>query len=326
MGDLYPPMHFSEKLRATGICALVLVPAITLIWLLVGPKDPYSAVTIVYHHRPWLALPILILFAAVGSGVATVLMAGRLTDFGVFAIGVALAGLSFCGGNLSALLRYQAENANLRGAVHGHLALDVLLWTLVAAAGYLACALVEARLYPLSTDALSTKGKGGSPAASDVWGRWLSRHARLTGTPSDWATELRQGALAAVICLAVAIVVIRLAAGRPDGPVKAGQVCFAVGLGFWLGAIAANQFCRPALGVWCCLVVPLVALVGHCGVWLNPSLPEALRQYTDIVTMAPNGLARGLPIDYLSIGPAAAVLGVWTSRRIHRARSEAAEE
>jgi hypothetical protein len=327
MSDLFPQMHFWEKLRATAICALLLVPAITVIWWAAGPKDPFSAVTFVYHDRPWLAFPVILAYAVVGSAVATLLMGGRLGGFGLFAAGVGLAGLSLCGGDLSVLLQYDAGAASRRAAVHGWLAIDVLLWTLVAAAGYAAGLITEIKAGFNGPNG-QAPADGAKPRKNEGDGflaRYLQQAAARMGTSSEWSVELRHGLMTMVVTGVVALVVIRIAAGRYDGPVHAGQVCFAVGLGFWLGAMAANQICRPALSVWYCLPVPLVALIGHLGSWVSPDLPAELVRYTDIVTMVPNGLARGLPVDYLAIGPAAAILGIWTGHRVHRAREESAE-
>jgi len=327
MSDLFPQMHFWEKLRATAICALLLIPVLTVVWWFAGPRDPLGAVTIVYHDRPWLALPVVLIYAIVGSSLATLLMGGRLGDFGVFAVGVGLAGLSLRGGDLSTLLQYEAGTASARGAVHGTLAFDVLLWTLVMAAGYAACVITEAcaGFDGPGRGKAETSAKSSKASPPGFLSRWLKVAAARNGTSPEWRIELRHGLTTLVVTVVIAIVTIRMAAGRLDGPVHAGQVCFAIGLGFWLGAIAASQFCRPAFSAWCCLAVPVVALVGHLGVWMGPELPAQLARYNDIVTMVPNGLARGLPVAYLAVGPAAAVLGTWTGQRVHRVREESAE-
>jgi len=322
MAELFPQMRFREKLRATGICVLLLIPAVAGLWWVIGPWDPLGAVTIVYHHRPWLALPVLVVFAAAGSALATVLMRGRLTDFGVFAVGVALAGFGLRGGDLTVLLQYEAGVVGARKGLHAWLSLDVLLWTVVFAAGFLGCAVAEAGLRVANERDVPRRAGARPPG---LLSRWLERAAARTGTSPDWRTELRHGLLAWVVTVAVATVLIRMTSGRPEGLIRSGQVCFAIGLGFWLGALAANQFCRPALSLWYCLAVPVVALTGHLGAWADPDLPAHLARYADIVTIVPKGLARGLPIDYLTVGPAAAILGIWTSHRVHRAREEAAE-
>jgi hypothetical protein len=324
MADLFPQMHLWEKLKATGICVLLLIPALTLCWWIVGPGDPLGAVTLVYHPRTWLALPVLLVFATGGSALAALLMGGRLCDFGVFAVGVALTGLSLKGGDLTVLLQYEADVAGARGTFYGRLAVDVVLWTLVFAAGFASSAITEVWISPES-DRLQAGPKGAKASKSGFLTKWLQRAAVRTGGSPDWGIELRQGILTLAVTTAVAMVVIPMTAGRPDGPVHAGQVCFAIGLGFWLGAMAANQFCRPALSLWYCLAVPVVALTGHLEIWASPGMPERLAAYSDIITIIPNGLAKGLPLEYLALGPAAAILGLWTSQRVHRTREEAAE-
>lgn len=324
LAELFPPMRFLEKAWLTIICALLLVPSATVLWWVAGPKDPYGAVTMVYHDVPVVALIAAMVFAAVASAVGTLLMRGRLTDFGPFAAGVALTGLALRGGDLTTLLQYETGSPEARGGVFASLAVDVLLWTVVAAVAFVVGAFVE--------DMADLTGPSGAGAQSrphseraGLLRRWFERSAARTGTPTDWTSEIRQGPLATVVTAVVAIVLIRLAAGRPAAPVDHVQTGFAIALGFCLGGVVAGQFCRPALGIWFALAVPIVALVGHVGGWVSPDLGNALGSYQEIGIIAPSALARGLPVDYLSFGTAAAVLGTWTTQRVLRAREEVVE-
>ncbi len=324
VSELFPPMRFGEKVCLVAVCCVLLAPAITIGWWVVGPTDPFGAVTIVYHDNPLVALVALIVFAGVGSSLATLAMRGRLTHFGVFAVGVGLSGLGLRGGDLTALLQYEAGSPAARGAVFGSLAVDVLLWTLVPAVSFAACAVTEAWA-GLTGPAGSNPVKDGAHQDRGVLTRWLKSSADRTGAAAHWKTEFRHGPLALVVTGVVAMVVIRMAVGRSTGPVNPGQVCFAIGVGFWLGALAAGQFARPALSVWACLAVPVVALIGFVAAAANPELSGALGWANEIVIIAPNALAKGLPVNYLAVGPAAALLGVWTGQRLQRARAEAAE-
>lgn len=332
--DLFPQMHFGEKLWLTIVCGIVLAGALLLVWPLVAPRDPYAAFTLVFRRSLPLTLITLIVFAAVGSTVATLLMRGRLMDVGLFAVGVGLTGIALKGGDLTVLLQYKADEPAARGAVFGLLAVDVLLMTLVWAAAYVAGTTTEL-LAGLNGPAVkldtneNDQGTTSSAPQSTKLGllhRWLAHAARRTGQPADWSNEIRQGLGVLVITALVATVLIRIMSGRPVAPVVQVQVCFAIGVGFWVGSLVAMQFCQPALRIWPCLAVPVVALVGSLAGWVWPGLPDSLRIYREVVIIAPNALARGLPIEYLAVGPAAAVLGIWTSQRMQRAREEAAEE
>ncbi len=332
--DLFPQMHFGEKLWLTIVCGIVLAVALFLVWPVAAPKDPYGAVTLVFRRDLPLALIALLAFAAAGSSAATLLMRGRLMDVGMFAVGVGLAGIALRGGDLTVLLQYQAGVPAERGAVFGLLAVDVLLMTLVWATAYVAGTATEmvAGLRGPATEAGSKEGdtSDGTSASDRVTGglldRWLAHGARRTGQPADWSNELRQGLGMLVITALVAAVLIRIVSGRPEAPVVQVQVCFAIGVGFWAGALVAAQFCQTALRIWPCLAVPVVVLLGALSGWMWPGLPDALGAYREVVIIAPNALSRGLPIEYLAVGPAAAVLGIWTSQRMQRAREEAAQE
>ena len=322
--ELFPAMRFRDKARLVGVCCLVLVPAVALLWRLVGPTDPFGAVTLVYHPNPAVALLVLIVYAAAGSVLATVLMGGRLTDFGVFATGVGLTGLGLRGGDLTVVLQYEAGEAAARGGVFGTLAVDAVLWAFVPAAALAAGAIAEAWL---GFTGPAGPGPDAKPLAEPkgTLSRWLGRMTRRTGTTNNGKTELRHGLLATLVTAVVASVVIRIVAGRFDGPVDPEQVCFAIGVGFWLGSLAACQFCRPALGIWACLSVPIVAVIGYVAAAMRPDLTGSLVRYSEVLIIAPNALVRGLPVMYLAIGPAAAIMGIWTGQRIQRLREEAAE-
>jgi len=322
--ELFPAMRFRDKTRLVGICCLALIPAVGLLWRLVGPSDPFGAVTLVYHPNPAIAMLVLIVYAAAGSALATVLMGGRLTDFGVFATGVGLTGLGLRGGDLTVVLQYEAGSAAARGSVFGTLAVDALLWIVVPAAALAAGAVTEAWLGFMGPagPGLDTKPP---VEPKGVLNRWLVRMGQRTGTTNSWMTELRHGLLTTLVTAVVAMVIIRIVAGRHDGPVDPGQVCFAIGVGFWLGSLAACQFCRPALGIWACLSVPIVAVIGYVAAAMRPDLTGPLVRYSEVAIIAPNALVRGLPVIYLAIGPAAAILGIWTGQRIQRLREEAAE-
>jgi hypothetical protein len=266
----------------------------------------------------------VICFAAIGSALATLAMRGRLMDFGVFAVGVALTGFARHGGDLTTLLQYQAGTAAARGSTFGWSAVDALLWTIVPVVSLTACAITGtmAGLIGPVDPKLDAKRTETGPS---LLTRWLARSAHRTGTAADWRSEFRRGAIAFIVTTVVAMVAIRFVSGRSDAPVNPGQACFAVFVGFWLGALISGQFARPALGIWVCLAVPVVAVIGYAMAAIKPDLTGPMIRYAEVAIIAPNALVRALPVDYLSIGPAAAILGNWTAQRFLRAREEAAE-
>jgi hypothetical protein len=94
------------------------------------------------------------------------------------------------------------------------------------------------------------------------------------------------------------------------------QVLFAVGLGSFLGTTLAHHLypVRPSFWFW---IGPLVVgSVGYLWAYASPA-PDL------IIGSAPNPLARALPVDYASVGPAAAIIAYWYSRR--RKRDEVAQ-
>lgn len=90
------------------------------------------------------------------------------------------------------------------------------------------------------------------------------------------------------------------------------QVIAAIGIASFLGAVVAHSIypVRPSAWFW---VGPFaVGAAGYAWAW---------SQGGDYVIGSPaNPLARALPLDYASVGPAASIIGYWMSRRWRRDR------
>jgi hypothetical protein len=97
------------------------------------------------------------------------------------------------------------------------------------------------------------------------------------------------------------------------------QVLAAVGISSFLGACAAYYMYPISPSPWLWTGPLVVGCVGYILAYFEVSPADSIWQTGHLTqTLAP--LARPLPIDYATFGPAGAILGYWLSRRWHRDR------
>ncbi|MBI5724725.1 MAG: hypothetical protein HZA50_12250 [Planctomycetes bacterium] len=108
-----------------------------------------------------------------------------------------------------------------------------------------------------------------------------------------------------LISLALGLVITMLFIQSADR----GQILFAMFAGFFLSALAADQFCptRIALAAWCSPIPAGILL------YLISAVNTAGRGQT---WTSVNAYGLALPIDWLTFGCGGAVLGAWVSQRI----------
>jgi hypothetical protein len=97
------------------------------------------------------------------------------------------------------------------------------------------------------------------------------------------------------------------------------QAIFAVGVSAFTGALAAYYMYPISPSPWLWVGPLVVGTVGYILAYFNIAPTDDLWKTGQLnYAMAP--LARALPIDYATAGPAGAILGYWMSRRWHRQR------
>jgi hypothetical protein len=142
--------------------------------------------------------------------------------------------------------------------------------------------------------------------------------------------EIRNGLSSMGASVVIACIIISLAMAQgPTDAIQKGQVYFAIAAAFCLGSVAGFHLFRPAWCLWSYLAIPVVVSIGYGLAWYRPTvsgLPRALlsatAHYNQLPMMPPNSFSRGTPLDYVSIGLAAAIAGCWLSRNTHRLRTE----
>jgi hypothetical protein len=98
------------------------------------------------------------------------------------------------------------------------------------------------------------------------------------------------------------------------------QVVAAVGISAFVGACAAYYMYPISPSPWLWVGPMIVGVAGYVLAYFNVGGSEEWKTGQLTFGLAP--LARALPLDYATAGPAGAILGYWMSRKWHRQRIE----
>jgi len=286
------PLKFSEKLRAAAACAVSIWLFYTVGGMVIQPGDPLAAMSLVAHQHPLGAAISAALLTGVVSMLAAVIGPARLQGFACLAVGVGWVVLNWRSGTMEYMLLYEGgTEAATRSAMFGRLAVEALFWGALAVESLW----IEAAI----------RGWMGARKEGDTGGE--------EGTGRG-----RRGVLAGMITVVVAAVFIsQVAARSPVADVYKGQIYFAVGVGFFLGALVGLYFCCRVPLLYFLAGVCLTALLSYGWAMIDP-LPELkLEAYRGLLDVVPTVLARPLPIEYVGLGMIGVVMASWSARRVY---------
>lgn len=291
-----------EPLRLEGRVRLALTfgLAAALFWVVGGQvlasTDPLAPATITGRPNVLTILGTLAALVAVASAVGASLM-GRRPHAGALAVAVGLAVLALRFGSMERLLTTVGVDSAARKSAFGGLLIESLLWTAL-----MALAVV--------VDAVTRRWLGSASAS------------HLADTQSaHWAAGLLAVGIAATIAI---IIISQFIARDATALINRKQVFFAIFISFFLGSLAATRIVSAAGERWLLLAPPVVAVLGYLWAWWEPTL-RGQTYYDAIPHLPPNWLVRGLPIEYLGVGVAATVIGLWTARRATEPGAESEE-
>ncbi len=301
------PLSFFEKLRVAAAAGIAVLLMTTIGWMVARPADPQMAVTFAYGGRHILAVwPSLLVLTLVSALVGTAIAGRRLPEAGLFAAAVGLAALTLRGASMQTVLGYHATpDLAGRRAVMTAMAFDCLLWASIAAAAWIAVVLAwqwlwqEAR--PPAEDEPDPKK---APAAGKT-------------------AAFRAGWPALAVTTVVGLFVIWTTVARtPVATVARGQVIASVAAGMYLGAMAARYFTGVSKAHWYALAPLAAGLIAYLLGYLQADLSWAKGpwgSYALLTTTPPHALVRPLPVEYIFVGLAGALLGFWSGDRIEHA-------
>lgn len=301
------PLSFVQKFRLTAASGIAIALFVSVGWTILHPADSYTAMTLILNANTGNLLPLLgatVALAMVSCAITTVVAGPPFPHAGVAATAVGLAAMATRGGTMARLLMYHEDRRRLAVAM----AVETVFWALAIAAAWWTETVVKKWL----GEPVTTMPAVSAPVKS-------SAGARIVDALVRW----RDGLLGMVVCVAVAWIVINLTIARtPASAIERGQVYFAVGIAFMLGAMAGTQLWSRGAAGWYALSVVILAILGYFFGYASPK-PTSLTYYSALATTPPNAMFRVLPIEYLSVGVIGALSGCWFSRRIHAGRAAA---
>jgi hypothetical protein len=311
------PVGFVEKLRVAIGCAAAVLVMWALGWRMVEPVDPDMGVLLAIGGRSvWAVWPGLAVLAVVVAIVGTVISGKKISTGGPLAAAVGLAVMSLRGGSMQVVLAYHADGtAATRRALMGVLIIDCVLWTGVMAAAWVASMLARNWLWPeaavVEPAPAPKPGKGAKAAAAAA------------------ASKSRAGWAATVIVVVVAVLFIWMTDARTQvATILRDQVIASVLAGLYLGALAARYFTGTTEPAWYVLGVPVVGLIAYILGYISADMSwaqgTAFQPYASLATTPPHDLARALPVEYIAVGVAGAIMGLWTGERLEHAAEQQA--
>lgn len=298
--------------RAATLAAWTLAGAmfLTVGWFAMEPDDPLGPVCVYARHGGWMMLVQAAALAGVAAALATVLAGRRVVDIGTFAAAFGLAVVALRGSTTEELL---VSGADLSDTFQRGLALrfavEAVGWFLVVAVAVVVSAVVMNWCFGKSDDAgLSRRDHGQvfySPlhAGSDIprLSEWFSKGRGEE--PTSVAIGIQHTLITVAVTLAAFGV---LSAGLRSRSIQHGQVCFVVAAAVGIGTYSAYRINPVRSALWAILSVGIAAVAGY--VW------AAVRPVTSGLpaTIPSSHFLRILPIQFISVGTAAAVATFWS--------------
>lgn len=256
---------------------------LTLGWMAMSPDDPLGAVSLLGRGTGlsmWLQAAGL---AVVASAVATVLV-GRVVPYaGPFAAALGLAIVSFRGSTMESLLIATHIEGGSTQWLSLRLFMESMGWLVVIALAFVTGVGVARWCFPkvAQADLLRERESARLPNALFV------------------PVSLAAGLLAYSI----------IGAGLNDREIRHPQVCFVVGASVWIGCYIAYRIV-PARGIaWHVAPAILMAMGGY--LWASMQSAPSSRP----ATVPPSNFLRILPIQFVSVGLAAAIAAYWSNMR-----------
>ena len=283
----------------------------TVVFLFIGtlslePTDPRGPVSLLAHGDPGSMLIEILALAVVISGLATALAGRSHPEIGAFAVCVGLALVSLHGDTMTYLLMSFGDTRVLCLSLVG----ESLFWSLAVALASI-------------TSALVVRWLGASRADGGAWRAELAVAAvpllgrLLLGPGADqrrdsWSAGLKHLAVATVVAL---LLIAVLSTGRGDRAIRHGQAFFAVAAALYLGANRAQTYFPARSLLWSMGAAPAVCLIAYAYAGVRPG-PSLL--VDGLATVPVSNFLRILPITYVTVGVAAALLARWRWHQRHQ--------
>jgi len=282
----------------------------TVGWRVMEPDDPLGPVSLLTHNHAivmWLQAAVL---TGMTAALATIIAGRRLADVGIFASSLGLAVVSLRGTTAGFwFVRGSDQPGTIHRGLAFSLALESLAWFLLILLAVVVSAVVMRWLYPVHPGVYASKDDDldvrhiavcGMSAFDTPFLSQLSPHSLHSER-----TDLRVGLYHFLIAAGAGIpLFVLLTTSQNFRAIEHGQACFLAAATVCLAAYLAHTLMPVRSSLWSILAVPVIAMGGYFWAGINAS------------TMShPNipwsRFLRVLPIQYISVGSAAALAMFW---------------
>ena len=303
-----PQLSLLDKTATFGSWLIAGALFLTVGWFALEPDDPQGAVSMLARSGSLMMLVQAIALAAVAAGLVTVIAGQKLADVGTFAVAIGLAAVSLRGGTATFLLLRGAEQSE--GFEQGlaiKFVLEAVGWFVVVMVAAGASAAVMRWCFGGYEPPGSSSDELRSIASRSMLAYDLPRlgGAWFSALPEE-QTPVADGlkhTLVAVVAGLVGMTV--LSAGLSTRSIQHGQACFVVAAAVYFASYFSCRIVPVRSALWLIFAVGLMALVGY--LWsclLDPESPANIPS---------SHFMRVLPIQFISVGTAAAIAQFWSS-------------
>ena len=297
-----------EKTITLGSWGLAGAIFLTIGWFALEPNDPLGAVTLLTQRGALMMLLQAGALAGVTAAVVTAIAGRSLADVGTFAVAVGLAAVSLRGGTAGVLLLHYADTTrSFERTLALNLALESIAWFVVIALAIAMSAFVMRWCFPQSgSDEDSLTDVRGIAARTMAGYDVPGVGARMLGMSPERQTVLADGIKHSLVTAGTGLLSISvMSGGLSSRSVQHGQACFVVAASVCIACYFAYRFIPVRSSLWSIVAVPIIALAGYLWASVRPievGLPPVLPS---------SHFLRVLPIQYISVGTAAAVMMFW---------------
>lgn len=275
---------------------------------LIGPQDPYGAVSLFSGSNPIVSLFAAAALSAILAALATFIQGRRLPLIGPFVAAFGLTILTLRGGTATYLVldRASALGDSRFGFVVG-LLLESLGWFLIIAFVLILSEMLTRRLLGAPATLESVIQPWKSPAVIDRANPVDSRRARANvpaevpspTTPANYLLHVGIGAVVGFVAVVV------LSAGYRSRGVEHGQACFLAAASMAIATYVAHRVQPIDIWAWSVPSVGLVAVAGYGWTLFTP------HDQSNPLPIPGNPFLTVLPMQFIGAGTIGVVLMVW---------------
>ncbi len=281
---------------------------LTVGWFAVEPDDPLGPVSVCARHDALMMLIQAAALAGVVAGLATIIAGRRVADIGTFTATLGLAAVSVRGATAEYFLVRGADASQTsERALAGYFAVEGIGWFVVVIVAVGVSTLVMHWCFDRTDERDPNRADPSALTMPALAGYDVPRFStRCFGISADRQTLSVNGIRHTLVATAVALAAMAvLSAGLSSRSIQHGQVCFVVAAAVFIGTYIAFRITPVRSALWPILSVVLLATVGYLWAVVRP------RAAGFPPNIPSSHFLRVLPIQFISVGTAAALVSFW---------------